>query len=688
MMAVLTLMLSACGGINDSSNGISEADLETTDDRSIWNGEGAPFAYQMIVLPPNNNTSLLDIGLYQEELYFIETDSMSKGYRLIKEGKTVFSSSSYYYSSSPSPAGIWILENEYFNDESHYKLIQISDDGMVLFEIDLSSICKEDRYLHSLSYSKGTLFCISGSNHLVAVSEGGQFVSSVVIDGDQAYTTVGTNGTLYVVQEKNNKESIFELDSTLSELNFAFECEVGIVFDGGTKYQLLLSTTRGLYSVEATGKTTPLVIWKECSICLNGLYKIVVKDSEHFMCFTREGVGILSSTTPEEVNHKIELKLATINSTKTLQTIVSRFNRENKRYYVRIVDYSEDNAFSTEDATLRLNTDIISGNLPDLISFKSISPFPFVRKGLLSDISVLFLDDEEIEPEDIAIWNALAAQGGVYYISGSFNLETLVGRYSDFGDRFGWSLDEYLRIEQKTPSEMEIIHNMTRESFIDCIASRYIRMAINWESGSCDFESPEFISILEAGSRIRETPEDPNNLVFGYGPVFVGEGSRVASLSWVEDVWKLSYEEFMAGVHLSFIGWPTIDGSCGSDVHLIEPIGVFDRGSNKTGSWEFIKFMIQNVEPEDRGLPVYLPALKREIDVAIKNENLPVRMTPADGERLLQLISKTENISIYDEIVLNIIREESAAFFCGNKTSSEAAALIQSRVQIYISEQS
>ena len=40
----------------------------------------------------------------------------------------------------------------------------------------------------------------------------------------------------------------------------------------------------------------------------------------------------------------------------------------------------------------------------------------------------------------------------------------------------------------------------------------------------------------------------------------------------------------------------------------------------------------------------------------------------------------------YDQELMNIISEESAAFFSGQKSAKDVAAIIQSRVQIYVNE--
>lgn len=381
------------------------------------------------------------------------------------------------------------------------------------------------------------------------------------------------------------------------------------------------------------------------------------------------------------------LQIATISPSFTLAKLAADFNSSTAAYRVEIHDYSNGGALEAKDALTRLNTDILSGNYPDMISFSRVNPYPYISKGLLVDLKTLLTQDEELSIDDIAIAKALETGGRIHFISGTFSFETLAGRYSDFGERFGWSLDEYIAIDSSTPDDIETIHNMTRESFIDSIVSRYIRAAIDWREGSCAFDTPEFIELLKAGSRIRETPEDSASMSFGYGPTKVGAGQHVASLSLVETVWKLAYEEQMAGCDLSFIGWPTVDGSCGSDAHLIKPVGIINQGEGAAGCWEFIKFMLMHPDMSADTLPVYKPLLQAKADEAKADKDIPVQLTDYDIERFFALVSELENVTIYDETVLGIIRRESAAFFSGDKTVEDAAKLIQSKVSIYLAEQ-
>lgn len=407
-------------------------------------------------------------------------------------------------------------------------------------------------------------------------------------------------------------------------------------------------------------------------------------------------IMFLSSCAQEEIVvsqniNKQDIKIAVLTPDVFLQRIVSMYNTDHKDSTIRIVDYSDNGKITPSNALLKLNTEILSGNCPDMICFSGISPHQFISKGLLLDMSQLLLKDNELESKDLVLENALLSSGKMYYLSNSFAFETIVARYSDFGDRHGWTIQEYLDIEKSLPSDKYIGYNMTSKNFLKELSSRYMKHAIDWENQSCTFDSSEYIEILEASLRINENPETDDYMMFGPGSAAVGRGELVTALSWVTNVSTLAQEEKIAGSKLSYIGWPTVDGSCGTDAYLTSPVGILSGGKDINGCWDFIKYMLmfELSSPEkDYLLPMYMPHLNAYFAEARKEIDGKALITEDDELRFRKLLSSIENIALYDENVLGIIQKESGAMLSGERTAEETAAIIQSKVSIYIAEQS
>ena len=691
ILLAFMLVLSSCGKIDaDISRDNLPLDTNSEFNLSQRNQEKETcYAFESYSTTIDEESQVSMAALvFQGEIFLVTTSTpVPDGFKLQHVNEVIYTSQNYFYAATSSPEGIWILENNYADGKSNYLLRLVSSDGNVQRTIDLRSVCNAETFSRSLVYNSNNLYLISEGKQLVALDTNGNFICSINLPDDQSYPVASNNGEIYIVQPTIHGNQFYLIDAASSSLTKKFLSENGDVFNGYENNFLILENDTGLYSITTNGSIEPVINWAECNISIGSMFSINPLKDGQLLCLVDTGPGILLPEASTETKAKTSLQLAAINPSVDLKKIIFAFNNSDSDYFIQINDYSDNGKFDANTAITRLNTEIISGNYPDMICFSHICPDSYIRKGILTDMSDFFDKDEDIKAKDVAILNALASNDGVYYISRAFTFETLVGRFSEFGDRYGWTLSEYLNIEQSLPNDVETIHNMTKESFINCIVSRYIRKAVNWDEGTCNFDSNEFIELLEAGNRIRETPEDLNNMSFGYGPAKVGEGTNIASLSLVETPWKLAYEEYMAGCKLSFIGWPTVDGDCGSDVYLIDPIGIVSQGDNIEGCWKFIRFMLLNADIDSYNLPVYMPLLQEAVNNAKKSEDNPIQITDNDSERFYDLISSMENVAIYDETVLDIIRKESASFFYGDKTAEEAAKIIQSKVSIYVAEQ-
>lgn len=391
------------------------------------------------------------------------------------------------------------------------------------------------------------------------------------------------------------------------------------------------------------------------------------------------------------------LTLITFGQSDSLQLLVAKFNKLHPDSSIDLIDYTDNYSVDFDSARKRLTAEIVSGKLPDMVCFSNVSPYPYIRKGLLIDLFNFLNSDPELTVDDLAISNALAAENSVYFIDNTFYLETLLGKYTRFGDRFGWTFSEYINVDNSAESGTHTIYNITGPSFLRRIAQRYSQTAIDWDEGKCDYNNSDFIKILGASTSIRETPVDPNNPIFALGSEAVANGEMITTLSWVNTVWKLANEEKIAGCKLSTIGWPTVDGSCGTDIYYSNPLGIFNNTGHEKDCWEFIKFMIKNAQidsPEgipvafEDGIPIYMPLLEEKIQRVKNSDEYPVKLTDENVDRFFILLSHTTNIALYDESIEKIIDAESGALFSKEKTPDEVAELIQSKVSIYLSEQS
>ena len=149
-----------------------------------------------------------------------------------------------------------------------------------------------------------------------------------------------------------------------------------------------------------------------------------------------------------------------------------------------------------------------------------------------------------------------------------------------------------------------------------------MQRAIDWAGGVCDFDNEEFISLLECACSIRETPESQMTGVYMSPSQALREGLEYAVTLWIGNVSRIDEFEREVGERISLVGMPTPDGSCGSQLQLSRPVGVYAGSPHPGGCLEFLRFLLMSYdmdygEGSNSAMPVYRPYLDAQIERAL-----------------------------------------------------------------------
>ena len=204
-------------------------------------------------------------------------------------------------------------------------------------------------------------------------------------------------------------------------------------------------------------------------------------------------------------------------------------------------------------------------------------------------------------------------------------------------------------------------------------------------------------------------------------PVKIQSGEVLLNMTGIYQLNSIQEEEAMFGEPVTYIGYPTSGGGSGTYMQASELYAITAKSSNKDGAWAFIENYLN--QPFDDLYSYGLPARKSALDDMVEKALNVTYMTDENGEQILDengnpipedgtsgisygdweytyhtpteeeinilkdLISVAEPSSATgnDEIT-NIITEEAEAFFKGQKSVSDVAGVIQSRVQVYVNE--
>ena len=163
------------------------------------------------------------------------------------------------------------------------------------------------------------------------------------------------------------------------------------------------------------------------------------------------------------------------------------------------------------------------------------------------------------------------------------------------------------------------------------------------------------------------------------------------------------------GEDITMIGFPSENGK-GSSIAAELELAMSSKSRNKEGVWEFMRYFlsdefqgkieyewplsmkqVDNLAKEAKKRPSYEDEngnLVEYDDVYYLNgEEVPISpMTQEEVDEVVAFIKSVDQLYTNHQDLMNIISEEAAPYFTGQKSVKEVADIIQNRVQIYVNE--
>ena len=699
LLLALCLGLCACGKGKEAAP--EELGSTAVDQASgAWQGEGGCYRTEGLTLPKGAGVQFCRDG----QVYSMGYPDMEQTV-VYRGGEELIRYAGMALGFCQSEEGIWLMDEERDQNGDTAVLQGYSFDGEPgeMLQVQLPP----DSFALSLRTAEGLLY-LQCSDALRIYDEAGTLCVQIPHEQWAGRLQQGGDGKVYYYEELGKGGVLSAVDAEEGTLRELFAWERGQISAGDGESPFLLILPEGVYRMELTGETRPLVIWDECLLSISGVSEIYdMGEGRFLMSGSFAEPLLLIPAQPEDLKPRTMLTLAVLPTQDALDfeadpttyytnvaKSIGAFNAQSGDCYVKLLDLSEGGTLTAEQALTKLNTRILSGEAPDMLVLNgSLSPFPFLRQGLLRDLGQDLAADGEVSREDLVLARAIENDcGGLYVMTDSFVIETRLGLRSRFGESWGWSFDDYVRIDSEMGPGKMTIYNLTAEYFLENSLSRYLRTAINWQSGTCDFENPNFVRLLEACRNVHETPEDPENMIFGVN--LMGDGVLATEFVWLDDATDLAQESRGVGQSVSVIGWPTPDGSCGTDFGISYPIGVMKDGRHPELCWGFLKYCLLHAE---NNIPNYRPLLEAQIQEArhidpntewdVWYDGLRSPITEAEEAQLRELLARVEHTTLRDETAMGIAKEEIAPYLAGERSAEETARIIQQRMRIYVTEQ-
>lgn len=600
--------------------------------------------------------------------------------------------------------------------EQTYKLKIIDKNGLTILDQDITDVLTEKAqeaffWLTAMEADQeGNIYLLrAGINEkLIVLDSQGQELFN--ISGDGTFQTLCKNsvGQVYVLQGDNMTGANFlqEIDLSKESLGDRYDGIAGAVDSircaAVNENEFLISMGDVLYRFDMNTESSEEVLnWINCDINPQRILGFERQEDGRILVFL-SGVlseaAVLSREADSESGEKTVLIYGTMGSIPSMREQIIEFNRSNENYRVEVKEYSNDEA-----GLVRLNADIVSGNGPDIINLSGVDVNSFIEKGILTDLYPMMDQGDSLSREDFvkSVLSVYERDGKLYGIPLSFSIRTLLGKTSVVGEDMGWSIEEVLSILAAYPEDTELVQFQGKSDILEVLLRAGVENYVDWEKGTCSFDSQEFIQLLELVNRFPDAatamePGDNTYLKLKEDRLLLVELQMNSVADYLVDA--AIFEE-----PVTAIGYPTTEGS-GTLLHTGRGFGILEQSENKAGAWEFISIFLGE-DYQNRlgmgGFPVRESSLQKVFDAAQqenRNFSIGIEMQgfsytpqPATDEeiaRIRSIIDNAQGTIGLDSTICNIIIEEAESYFSGQKTVEDAVKIIQRRAAMYVSENS
>ena len=611
--------------------------------------------------------------------------------------------------------------------ESAYVLSCIAPDGSEVWTVPakVPENAEMDYFINSVVYSNDGLIVSTSMGLDLYNAQDGSFLRTVSTDDQLRSVTpyVLEDGTVVTVTYGGTGEQITVINMETGAVGDSYpvpsEAGMSFVFPGKT-WQLYMAGANAIYGMNLDGSgIAKIVDYVDSDMDVTAVTGLAEMEDGKMAVVATDMTGtsvveILSKVDPEVAANRKTITLGSYYLDYEVRKQVFAFNKSNQDVRISIVDYSQFDGEAGNEGLARLNTDIASGSAPDVLVLSAVMPVSsYVSKGVFEDLTPYMESDEEISGKEYLtnVFDTFKNDGKTYAVIPSFYVNTIVGKTEDIGDGSAFTLDfadQLAASKGVAPSRMFGL--VSRDDIFYQALELCGDQFIDWDTSQCKFDSPEFIRLLEFISQFPAKIDDA--AMQEDTTAFYRNGNALfarQSVGTFDEYVNLRYGFF--GTEITMAGFPSQTPGTAAISPQLE-IAVNAASDNKDACWSFVRrFLLDEYQDSiEMYWPVSISALDRLANKAMEpiyytdengqkvedhiimniggeNVELP-RISDSEVDRIYAFLKGLSSKAYFDRSVENIIVEEAAAFFEGQKSAKDVAGVIQSRVQIYINENS
>lgn len=638
-------------------------------------------------------------------------------------------------------------ENEEIKQGSFIRKLDASGKELLRVESEKLTGNEEDGYLQSVILSpEGKLcFIVSGQGsklifadeNLKKVGEK-QFNEIAWISG----SAQSADGKFYLMYYGNANMMVSELDFEAMDLKSGVSVDRNVynMYMGGGGFDFLAADNANLYGVSAeTGKSEYVLGFTNSGIDMLNLKLLITLENGDILALTDKsavsfsgGGGVsgdgsgneyemvyLTKTPKAEAPHVQTLTLAGIYIDGFLSQKILEFNKKSNDLKIEVKDYS---AFNTNDDYMagetKLLTEIGAGNVPDILCSQMSMQQSFIKKGLFIDLLPLIDADKELGGRAALVapvLNASLTDGKLYTLSAGFRHLCCVAPSDLLPDKIV-SLEAARAAKEKLQKDATYF-----DSYIDGPTFLSFAMVLNqgdfadFKNGKTMFDSQKFIDLLNLSKEMPARNQDMVNIEYEEPAIRVRDGKQLFML--LSNDSDLSEYRMLSTILNGKINFCSLPGSdkIFSTFMVDSGLSISANCAAPELAWKFVRTLVSEVQTyEESDFFGSFPMNAKSFDnllnklmekQMIKDENGNeieesrygigtaggetielYALTAEQRDALMKAFDETTMLNEPDRKLMEIINEETAAFFSGSKTAEETAKIIQNRASIYVSE--
>lgn len=608
--------------------------------------------------------------------------------------------------------------------------------------IDITKLVPEDGSVQDAVLDEnGNLYLLTvapmrGEFLLKILNEKGECMEEVEV-GSSPSGLEGIQGKGVLCEEYGSSQGakLYDLSGQCTELKEVYNTQGKMspsLQEDGTLF-FLRNTSLMRYDMDK-GQAKEILDCKQCDMMPEYVEDISSLSDKRIAVLQRDWnvgsqleIALLKQVPKEEVQQKKVITLGTAIRDENLTAAVTRFNKQNSEYQIDMIIYAENDWAA---GLQKMNQDIVNGNGPDLIDLRWAGDnlSIYLEKGILEDLTPYLVSSENIQKEDFLpnLLENYTVNGILYTIPTAFSIDTVVAKSSMAGEKTGWTVEEFMKFAEKQPKDVGLLQFESKVIMLQYLLGRNNRNILGTEAEGTIFRKEELQTFLEFSNQYSaEVKEVPYEEI----PARLSDGTLVLYETRVNTMRDLQTLRNYFGEAFTCIGYPTLDGQAGSYFAGEGMMfGINSQSEYKDVAWEFLSSQLtqaaemQNVRKGQYGFPSRQDALKACFEEAqdanwmydddgeimldedgnpMQAPKLTIYETAQDGtgmetkyyasapeevEEIKGLIASIKPEGVYNPEILNMISEEADSYFYGQKSLKDAMAIIESKINLYLSE--